>query len=86
MKVTNEPLVDVCRRPHIRDMSLFGSILQDDFGPDSDVDVLVEFRLKDIPCLMTLAGGEIELSELAAGRKVDMHTRGGISKYLYNET
>lgn len=85
MKVTNEPLVDFCRRHHIRDMSLFGSILRDDFGPDRDLDVLVEFHLKHIPCLMTLTGGEIELSELSAGRKVDMHTRGGISKYLVDQ-
>ena len=56
-------------------MSLFGSILRDDFGPDSDLDVLVEFHLKHIPCLMALA----------AGRKVDMHTRGGISKYLVDQ-
>src|SRR5262249_20322115 len=40
-----------CRRHHIRKLALFGSVLRDDFGPDSDVDVLVEFEPGHVPGL-----------------------------------
>ena len=40
---------EFCRRHHIRKMALFGSVLRDDFGPDSDVDVLVEFHPDHVP-------------------------------------
>lgn len=69
--VSQEALADLCRRHRIRRMSFFGSVVRDDFGPDSDVDVLVEFepgtivgfRIFDI---------ESELSQLLGGRKVDL--------------
>ena len=41
--VSGDELVAFCRRRHIRRLALFGSVLRDDFGPDSDVDVLYEF-------------------------------------------
>ena len=40
-----------CRRHHIHKLALFGSVLRDDFGPDSDVDVLVEFEPGHVPGL-----------------------------------
>jgi predicted nucleotidyltransferase len=61
-----------CRERHIRRLSLFGSVLGDDFGPDSDVDVLGEFDPEHIPGL-EFFGMEIELSEML-GRKVDLNT------------
>jgi len=42
--VPQEEIAEFCRRHGIRRLSLFGSVLRDDFGPDSDVDVLVEFK------------------------------------------
>ena len=42
--VAKDAIADFCRRHHIRKLSLFGSVLRDDFRPDSDVDVLVEFE------------------------------------------
>ncbi len=71
---------DVCRRHHIRKLSLFGSVLRDDFGPDSDVDVLVEFEPGRTPGL-AFFGMEIELSEIL-GRKVDLNTVGFLSPYF----
>jgi predicted nucleotidyltransferase len=44
-------LADFCRKHHIRKLAFFGSVLRDDFGPDSDVDVLVEFEPGFIPGL-----------------------------------
>lgn len=69
-----------CRRHHIRRLSLFGSILRDDFQADSDVDVLVEFAPDHIPGLSFFDMQE----ELAAplGRDVDLHTPASLSKYF----
>jgi len=43
IEIPHDRIVDFCRRHHIRRLALFGSVLRDDFTPDSDVDVLVEF-------------------------------------------
>jgi hypothetical protein len=77
-------LAEFCRRHHIRCLSLFGSVLSDDFRPDSDVDVLVEFEPDHVPGLLRLAGMEIELSKLL-GRKADMRTAEDLSPYFRNE-
>jgi len=66
-----EAIADFCRRHHIRKLSLFGSVLRDDFRPDSDIDVLYEFEPGHT------VGFEIfriegELSRLFGGHKVDM--------------
>jgi predicted nucleotidyltransferase len=74
-----------CRRHHIRKLALFGSVLRDDFRPDSDVDVLVEFEPGHVPGLIRLAGMELELSEILGGRKVDMNTPMGLSPYFRDE-
>lgn len=66
-------LVLFCRQHHITRLAFFGSVLRDDFRPDSDVDVLVEFDPKHVPGLIGLAGMEIELEHLV-GRKVDLNT------------
>jgi uncharacterized protein len=75
-------IADFCRRHHIRRLSLFGSVLRDDFGPDSDVDVLVEFAAGQAPGLIRLAGMELELSEMLGGRKVDMNTPRCLSRHF----
>ncbi len=67
-------LRDFCRRHHIRRMAFFGSVLRDDFGPQSDVDVLVEFEQAHVPGL-AFFGMEAELSAIL-GRKVDLNTPG----------
>ena len=69
-----------CRRYHIRRLSLFGSVLREDFGPDSDVDVLVEFEPGHVPGLAFFAM-ESELSEIL-GRPVDLNTPGFLSPYF----
>jgi len=73
-----------CRKHHIRRLALFGSALREDFGPDSDIDLLVEFAPNHIPGFIRLAGMEIELSELL-GRKVDMRTPEDLSRYFRKE-
>lgn len=70
-------LADLCRRHHIRRLALFGSVLGPTFGPESDVDVLVEFETNARPGLSFFGMGE-ELEEIL-GRKVDFLTPGFLS-------
>jgi predicted nucleotidyltransferase len=75
-----DKIADFCRRHHIRRLSLFGSVLRDDFGPASDVDVLVEFEPGCAPGLAFFSMEE-ELSRII-GRKVDLNTSGFLSPYF----
>ena len=84
IKLPNEKIAVFCRRNHIRRLSLFGSVLREDFRPDSDVDVLVEFEEGRVPGLITLSGMEIEFGELIR-RKVDMRTPEDLSRYFRKE-
>ena len=70
-----------CRRHRIRKLSLFGSVLREDFRPDSDVDVLIEFEPGVTAGLIRLAGMELELSEVLK-RKVDLRTPAELSPYF----
>lgn len=74
-------LARFCRKHHIRRLALFGSVLRDDFGPDSDVDVLVEFEPGHVPgyAIITI---QDELSVLLGGRKVDLLTPGSLSPFI----
>jgi len=71
---------EFCRRHRIRKLSLFGSILRDDFGPESDVDVLVEFE-PGARTGLAFFGMEEELTKIL-GRKVDLNTPGFLSDYF----
>lgn len=79
--IPKKRLVEFCRKHAIQKLSLFGSVLSDDFGPESDVDALVEFKAGTRIGLIRLTGLEIELSEII-GRKVDRNTPGFISRYF----
>src|SRR4051812_48697306 len=78
--IDRQRLADFCSRNHVRRLALFGSVLRDDFGPDSDVDILVEFERGHVPGF-ALVNLEDELSALV-GRKVDLHTPGSLSRYF----
>jgi hypothetical protein len=75
-------LAEFCRRRHIQRLALFGSVLREDFGPESDVDVLVEFEPEHVPGLIGLARMERELSDYFGGRKVDLRTAEDLSRYF----
>jgi predicted nucleotidyltransferase len=72
-------LVDFCRRWKITKMALFGSVLREDFRPDSDVDVLVSFSNEAHYTLLDLARMQSELEEIF-GRRVDLVERSAIEK------
>jgi predicted nucleotidyltransferase len=73
--IPHEQVSDFCRKWGIRTLSFFGSVVRDDFGPASDVDVLVEFKR---PVGMKIVHAEEELG-LIFGRKVDL-----VQKHLLN--
>ena len=77
-------LGEVCRRHHIRKLSLFGSMLKGTARTDSDIDLLVEFELGAKPSLLTMAAIEIELTDLL-GQKVDLRTAEDLSRYFRDE-
>ena len=74
-------LAAFCRHHRIRKLALFGSALRADFGPDSDIDVLVEFEPAAEVGLIRLAGMELELAELlGTERRVDLRTPEDLSR------
>lgn len=83
MQFPMDKIAAFCRRHRIRRLSLFGSILRDDFGPKSDVDVLVEFE-EGARTGLAFFGMQDELSAIL-GRKVDLNTPGFLSKYFRDE-
>ena len=80
--VPKERLALFCRKNHIRRLAIFGSALQTDFQPDSDIDLLVEFEPDHTPGLFRIARLERELSKLFGGRKVDLRTPEDLSRYF----
>jgi len=82
IEIPKDKIAEFCRRHHIRKLSLFGSVLRDDFGPGSDIDVLVEFEPEHVPGFIRLAGMELELATILGGRKVDMNTPNSLSRYF----
>ncbi len=83
IEIPTEEIAAFSRRNRIRKLALFGSVLRDDFTPDSDVDVLVEFEPGARVGLRFFAL-EQELSELL-GRKVDLNTPGFLSRYFRDQ-
>jgi predicted nucleotidyltransferase len=73
-------ITEFCQRHHVRRLALFGSVLRDDFGPDSDVDVLVEFEPGHVPGFAFFDLQE-ELAGIL-GRPVDLHTPASLSRYF----
>ena len=84
VSIPREQLESFCLSRGIKRLSIFGSALRSDFGPDSDVDVLIEFEPDRIPGLLGVAGMELELSEMF-GRKVDLRTPEDLSRYFRQE-
>ena len=76
-----ETLAELCRRYSVRELSLFGSALDERFGPDSDIDLLVEFVPGATVGLFELGGLQDELEQIL-GRKVDLVPKGGLKPTL----
>lgn len=77
----DDKVAEICRRHGIRRMGLFGSALTGEFGPDSDIDLLVEFEPDRVPGLLGVASLELELEGLL-GRRVDVRTAADLSRHF----
>ena len=84
IEIHKEQLDVFCRKNNIRRLSLFGSILREDFGPESDIDFLVEFEEGKTPSLLGMADLEIKISKMLK-RKVDLRTPNDLSRYFRDE-
>lgn len=84
-QLMDDRVATFCRVHHIRQLSLFGSVLRDEMEEDSDIDLLVEFEEGHIPSLLGIVRMERELSTLLGGRKVDLRTPEDLSKYFRDE-
>ena len=82
--IPQDRVAEFCRRHSIRRLALFGSVLRSDFRPESDVDVLVEFKPGTRVGLFGLARMESELSEVL-GCRVDLNTEGLLSPHFRDE-
>ena len=85
LPLNQKALTALCQRRQIRRLSLFGSVLNGNDRPDSDVDLLVEFEPGGTPGLLGLAAIETELSALLGGRRVDLRTEQDLSRHFRAE-
>ena len=81
VSIPKDQLAEFCRGHGIKRLAIFGSALRSDFGPDSDIDVLVDFEPDRIPGLFGFTGMELELTRMF-GRKVDLRTPEDLSRYF----
>jgi len=78
----SQKLSEICKKYHIRRLSLFGSALRTNLQPDSDIDLLVEFEQAHIPGFFKLAQIEREFSTLFPKRRIDLRTPEDLSQYF----
>ncbi len=85
LNIDQATLARLCKAHHIQRLSLFGSQLKGTAGPDSDIDLLVEFDPDAHPTLLDLAQIEIELSRTLGGKKVDVRTPEDLSRFFRHD-
>jgi len=83
--IPKDKIRDFCERNHINRLSFFGSIQRNDFTPESDIDILVEFEQGFTPGFFRLLDMEEELSSLLGNRKIDLRTPEDLSRYFREE-
>jgi len=84
LDIPKDRIAEFCHQHHIVKLALFGSVLRDDFRPDSDIDILVEFEPDHTAGLLQMARLELTLGEMI-GRKVDLRTPADLSRYFRDE-
>ena len=79
MQMPRDQIAEFCRRWHIKEIALFGSVLRDDFGPESDLDILVSFSAEADWGLLDHLKMEEELAAIF-NRKIDLFTKRAVEK------
>ena len=82
VQISRDRIASFCEARGIRRLAIFGSALRPDFGPDSDIDILVEFESDRVPGFLGIARMERELSSMLGKRKVDLRTPEDLSRYF----
>ncbi len=85
ISVSETALAAFCQGNGIKKLAVFGSALEDDFGPSSDIDLLVEFEPHRVPGLLGIAELEFGLARIFGGRQVDLRTPEDLSPYFRQE-
>jgi uncharacterized protein len=80
--IPKDLLAAFCKAHHVRRLSFFGSILREDFKPESDIDILIEFQPEHTPGYLGMVRLQRELSKLFGGRRIDLRTPRELSKYF----
>ena len=75
-------IAEICKRHGITKLALFGSVLRDDFGPKSDIDVLVEFDPGHVPGFFGLYRIEQEIAALFGDRRIDLLTYRSLNPHI----
>jgi predicted nucleotidyltransferase len=84
IEIPDEALAELCRRYDVRELALFGSALTDQFRPESDIDLLVEFEPGAVVGMLRLGGLKEELENLL-GRPVDIVPKRGLKRWVREE-
>ena len=84
INLSKKEIAEFCKKNHITELSLFGSVLRNDFNDNSDIDILVKFEHGYKVGFLTLAKIELELTKML-GRKIDLRTPMELSKYFREE-
>ena len=82
IKLSKDKIARFCQENNIIKLSLFGSVLRNDFNENSDIDILVEFDKNHIPGFIRLANIQNNLSKLLGGREIDIRTPNDLSPYI----
>jgi predicted nucleotidyltransferase len=85
ISVDKEGIAAFCQKHHIRRLALFGSVLREDFTPNSDIDVLADFEPGHLPGLFGISPMERELSAIFEGRRIDLRTAEDLSRYFRDD-
>jgi predicted nucleotidyltransferase len=84
IEVSMDKISAICKQWHISQLSLFGSVLRDDFAPDSDIDILVEFEPGFTPGFFKLHQIQEELSSIFNNRSIDLVTPNFVNHRIRN--
>lgn len=84
IELDTDALAALCRRYQVRELAFFGSVLRDDFGEESDIDVLVEFQPGARVGLFRFFDLQSELETLL-GRKVDLVSKNGLKSVIRDD-
>lgn len=74
ISMNKDGLTEYCLKNGIKKLALFGSVLRNDFGPESDIDILVEFEPGHVPDLFTFVRMQDEMSAFFSNRRIDLVT------------